>query len=682
MLVIESLNPTGMFSFSECRTLDLSGKGLINLKGVNEDKFGDSNGAGKSSLFNALCETLYQENPTKVSGDAVINTCWGRGFASRLTFVSWQQLSYRVTYCRKWGKPIYPSDNDNHSAYTGTALFFEKLVGGVWVDVRGASMRETQDKIRDAVGLTYEQFLAVAYMSPRTGNVLLRGANKDRMDVLSGIVRLQDWDSILDGVREQKRAFQSKVTASEKVQAFLEGELSQLESQLAQMRNVDFAGEISRVETLLQLEQVKQANLTNQIKLLSDEMQQINKNRDELWKSLNPEGLQANILEIKQRIQAQHFAKNQQFIQVSSELSKSLRDVEASLNASKGKLNAVKSNTLSKVEKCPTCGAKITKASRDKLEYAIREAEEQVASFQVAWNAANAEIERNKAEQEKEIQKKHAKADKEIVKLNTELEKAQKVYSEAVARYNEVGARPLQVQEQVSKLNAQAAEVFNSINQLQFQLDRLNKQRLDFDVLNDQVLAKQCEVDEAKAGCEDLVDEMKHRDWLISNIPYIKLHKLSVALGELSNMANQYLRGMGDTAQLFISSFKEKKKASSEAKVDMLKGEISVTIIDGGKNIDPRLYSDGETARISNALTRALHDLAMQYGHGCNLVLLDEIFSYVDANNSQRIASSFSDIPAEMTYIVTDNSGMVNDLMSFNETWTARKSNGLTTIEV
>jgi hypothetical protein len=61
---------------------------------------------------------------------------------------------------------------------------------------------------------------------------------------------------------------------------------------------------------------------------------------------------------------------------------------------------------------------------------------------------------------------------------------------------------------------------------------------------------------------------------------------------------------------------------------------------------------------------------------------LDEIFSYVDANNSQRIASSFSDIPAEMTYIVTDNSGMVNDLMSFNETWTARKSNGLTTIEV
>ena len=63
MLVIESVNPTGMFSFGGCQDINLVGKGLVNLLGVNKDQHADSNGSGKSSLFNSVCEILYQENP-------------------------------------------------------------------------------------------------------------------------------------------------------------------------------------------------------------------------------------------------------------------------------------------------------------------------------------------------------------------------------------------------------------------------------------------------------------------------------------------------------------------------------------------------------------------------------------------------------------------------------------------
>jgi hypothetical protein len=63
-LVIHQVNPTGMFSYGLSNTINLLNRGLVHLVGVNDDKGGDSNGAGKSSLFNAICELLFQENPT------------------------------------------------------------------------------------------------------------------------------------------------------------------------------------------------------------------------------------------------------------------------------------------------------------------------------------------------------------------------------------------------------------------------------------------------------------------------------------------------------------------------------------------------------------------------------------------------------------------------------------------
>jgi DNA repair exonuclease SbcCD ATPase subunit len=130
-----------------------------------------------------------------------------------------------------------------------------------------------------------------------------------------------------------------------------------------------------------------------------------------------------------------------------------------------------------------------------------------------------------------------------------------------------------------------------------------------------------------------------------------------------------------------LSSFDEKKNAKGAEDVkDTLKSEIKVEVIDGLKNIDPRLYSDGETAKISNALIRGLHDISLQSGYGCNILLLDEIFSYVDPANAQKVADSFQRLSAGSIF-VTDNSGYVNDLVRFNERWVVRKRNGMSVLE-
>lgn len=682
MLLLESINPTGMFSFSQCETLNLSGRVLVNLIGINEDKHGDSNGAGKSSLFNSICELLFRENPTKVSGDAVINNCWGRGFAARLTFCSWERTTYRITYCRKWGTPIYASDNDNRTEYTGTALYLDKLVNGVWVDSRGASMRETEAKVQEAVGLTYDQFLAVAYMSPRVGNVLLRGANKDRLDVLSGIVRLNEWDEILEKVRAQKRKLTGEIQQAESSKAYLEGELNQLVSRVNAGKVVDFASQLSQIELTLASDHKRMEDLNVRQKSLGDKMTALNASRDEAWAALQSSGVQGKINDIQQKIHLTSALKATVAFPLDTKLVSDVESAKLALGTSRGRLSAVKGeNALATVEACPTCGAKITKASRDKMGKSISAAQDNVDACQANLTRLTLVLESAKTQQDIEVAKKHKEIDSEVDKLKVELSQANQEYTNAVNKYNEIGSAPKELQNQIAQVQSEAAAVFNHISQLNFQVESLKKQQADFQALVDLTAAKGKDVETAKAKWSDLVIEANHRDWLISNIPYIKLHKLSVALTDLSDLANQYLAKMGDTARINMFSFREKKKAGSELKVDSLKSEISVVITDGAKNIDPRLYSDGETARFSNALIRALHDLALKHGHGCNVVLLDEIFSYVDGNNSQRIADSFTNAPG-MTTIITDNSGVVANLMSFQETWTIRKSEGLSTIEV
>ena len=172
ILTLHSVNPTGMFSYGSSGNLPLLNKGLIHLKGINEDKGGDSNGAGKSSLFNVICELLFQENPTKVKGDEVINSVWGKGMAGRLIFTTSDNVHYRITYCRKWKEPYYEVDNDNSISYVGNGLFLDRYdsTAQQWIDYRGATMADTKSRIQEIIGLTYNNFLAISFLSPRVGD--------------------------------------------------------------------------------------------------------------------------------------------------------------------------------------------------------------------------------------------------------------------------------------------------------------------------------------------------------------------------------------------------------------------------------------------------------------------------------------------------------------------------------
>jgi ABC-type iron transport system FetAB ATPase subunit len=63
-------------------------------------------------------------------------------------------------------------------------------------------------------------------------------------------------------------------------------------------------------------------------------------------------------------------------------------------------------------------------------------------------------------------------------------------------------------------------------------------------------------------------------------------------------------------------------------------------------------------------------------------MMLDEIFSFIDEGNSQKISDSFTKSVKGKTVFITDNSGRVRDLVNFDKVWTVRKKKGQSRIEV
>ncbi|MCU0680573.1 MAG: hypothetical protein MUF50_04705, partial [Planctomycetes bacterium] len=165
--------------------------------------------------------------------------------------------------------------------------------------------------------------------------------------------------------------------------------------------------------------------------------------------------------------------------------------------------------------------------------------------------------------------------------------------------------------------------------------------------------------------------------------PFIKLHKLSMFMNEISEFVNNYFVSIGDPIRVNITSFDAKVKKRNAADIkDLWKSEIKIEIEEGRKKIPLMLYSDGELSKISIAIVIALHEIARSVGQGCNILILDEIFSYLDSANSQKLANSVPKLFSIGTVIFTDNSGYVNNLISFDEVWTVRKKDGVTSLKI
>lgn len=185
--------------------INLSDRGLMLIEGVNQDDpSARSNGAGKSSIVDALSWCLYGKTARGVSGGDVVNKKAGKGCSVTLR-INDSGTEYVVVRERK-------------NASTGT-LVLGKFVPA-YVDLTKGTMAETQKAIEEIMGCPYEVFVATVYAGQEAMPDIPNMTDKQLKELIEsviGVEKLSDaYQKVLDGSRtienqyaDEKRAYDS-----------------------------------------------------------------------------------------------------------------------------------------------------------------------------------------------------------------------------------------------------------------------------------------------------------------------------------------------------------------------------------------------------------------------------------------------------------------------------------------
>lgn len=149
-------------------TVDLTNRGLLLIQGQNdEDPSAKSNGAGKSSVVDALCWALYGETARGVTGDSVVNRTAKKDSSVVVTVQDnpSDDFAYRIERYRKHGVNknqalVFKVPNDGSAASNlskgtdkETQLVIDKIIGCT-IDVFMAAVYSGQEAMPDLPGMT------------------------------------------------------------------------------------------------------------------------------------------------------------------------------------------------------------------------------------------------------------------------------------------------------------------------------------------------------------------------------------------------------------------------------------------------------------------------------------------------------------------------------------------------
>lgn len=132
-------------------TIQLSDRGLVLVQGVNkDDTSAESNGAGKSSVFDALCWALFDETARGISGDAVVNWVASKGTRVAVTIHD-NHDTYRIARHRK------------HKTGKNRLTLHHIDAAGVEKDLTDGTDKLTQAKVGKIIGCSLDVFVASIY---------------------------------------------------------------------------------------------------------------------------------------------------------------------------------------------------------------------------------------------------------------------------------------------------------------------------------------------------------------------------------------------------------------------------------------------------------------------------------------------------------------------------------------
>jgi len=583
----------------------LNNQGTVIVKGINEyEDNATSNGSGKSSIFEGIIYSLFEE--TSSGEKDVENRIIGNGYKLKLE-LEIDGVKYTIYREGKNGKSSVLLYKDN-------------------IDISARNKTDTNKLILNLLGISKSIFLDTIFLSQNAVTNLASlqpTARRERLEVLTNT------DNTINNFKEKVKEQQIKYEA-DRVDIVndinqMEGKKSALINQKSQLNEKIKAidEEIERLKALGDLKQIeldiegKQQELSNQDILIEEANQAVSEKEKQI-EDLRKES--QDDLNAKTEV-------DKQLLDVNNQLSK----IEADINKDKLLIH-LKEEEIEKINKeidkiknsdtCPTCGRKYDNFNDEHLQSTIKEKNSEIDNLNNIINDCNSNI--NEYEKQlKDIQAKKDEIENKAKEINKNVENRNKnIENEENQRKILMNNVKLEtnkkesIQHEINILQSKKEQILKtevaSKEEFEKMIEDIDKQLLNIDDLYNN---KQLELTE----CDNTINSIKHMLQLITKEfrTYLLKNSLKYLNKVLSEYSNQLFSNEGDVISI----------SEDDTKLDIKLGNATYESLSGG-----------EKTRVNIALLLAQKSLAGMIGNmNCNMIILDEILGYCDSKAETKV---------------------------------------------
>lgn len=612
--------------------------------GAFDNNLDQSNGAGKSAIFEAIYWVLFGKSRHRKKDGVVKRDA--KHCVVEFTFYIDDQL-YKVI--RKRDKVLGESD-----------IIFQQWnsAKGEYESISCDTNTATDKRIVETIGVNSEVFVNSGYLRQNDISLFAEAKPSQKKDILKALLKMEKWDAYQKKAKDHRNAFKIKIDEKKKLVVPLE----------------EIGNELELCNTNLSELKKKIEIGNNRYAKLNSQLHSKRSNYDRIYGGdATPEdlrGLQKEYAEVKKRLKEidkkreenNTIAKNHTI--TLSNLQQKIIELNSHIKAANGinientRQNLMAGRTKEKVlknkvaelkkeiklnDKCNTCDKPLT--NKDKQE--IQEKRKQ------AFNKANKDYELVKNElkrfeqiadeRETKVKKAH-EATLEKSKVSLKESKLQAEIDRCIAdneRYDKevkmLAARDFEREisdlkakfdkEECERLEQEISEIEATLEKISRKKDRLNIEYGSLVSRRKELIAKEKEQKEIANELDKLQSKYAVYDKLHQYFGKDGIQSVIIenVIGELEEYSNDTLAKIcNEPTALKIRTQKQNENGSWAETFD-----IEVTA--GGRSDEFETFSGGEKFRISFALRLALSKvLSKRMGGALKFLLLDEVSSSLD----------------------------------------------------
>lgn len=617
--------------------LPLDNQGLVLVLGKNLDApNASSNGSGKSSLLDALCWCLWGKTIRGLKDDAVVNEDTGKN--CRVS-VEWEDggHSYLVTRYRKMHDRKKPND-------------VELTVDGELLD--GASMSETDRRIEDLLGLSFDTFQA---MMPGAGIKAAELTDAKIKDLLEQLLQMDVISRAQEITKNTLKEVKADINIHENNIHRYEAGIAEQESLVQQYK-----------DGLLSFEETKRRD----VEAIDEELSSVRSDLERCEEQLaEAKRVQTQVANINQRLSSktsQLSSIKQRLAEYTNTVRRFHEDLAANVAAAEASLRAhvaTKKDFMNLGSQCAVCKQDVDTGHRAAVEAHLKEAEAairlQVMTNREALNGALSAHDNILAENIKEQSK---------VEADIKLLETQKASS-----LKEVNTE--------SSILSQKTRLSSRLNALEQRKEDVSSRKSPFEGLIAQAVEKTSKLTHDWAIAKKSLMGLRTREeelmFWVTGFSTKGLRSLMLRhVTPILNARAKYYSDLLTAGEMSVEFSTERVLKSGKTKE-----EFTITVNQAHGSSTYKGSSAGERGRADLAIAFALGDLAhLRARKRVPFRFLDEPFEAIDDAGHESVVALLTEQrdTYDTVYCITHNQ---NFQQLFPKSFTVVKADGKSTLD-